>query len=73
MQIGKLIQKVPNLSPDELRQFMADNQPGSYTLLDVRQPGEYDKRHLPGAKLIPLPELNARLGELDPDKPLVAY
>ena len=73
MQIAKLIQKAPNLSPDQLRQFMADNQPGSYTLLDVRQPGEYDKGHLPGAKLIPRPELNARFSELDPDKPLVAY
>ncbi len=73
MQIGKLMEKAPNLTPDELRQFMAERDPGSYTLLDVRQPEEYDKRHLPGAKLIPLPELNGRLSELDPAKPLVAY
>jgi len=45
----------------------------AFTLLDVRQPGEYDAEHLPGAKLIPLPELGARLSELDAGKPTVVY
>jgi rubrerythrin len=39
----------------------------------VRQPGEYESEHLPGAKLIPLPELAGRLAELDADKPTVVY
>ncbi|RJX30106.1 MAG: rhodanese-like domain-containing protein [Desulfarculus sp.] len=73
MQIAKLIQKAPSLSPAELRRFMDQHPPGSYTLLDVRQPKEYEERHLPGAKLIPLPELNARLRELDRSQPVVAY
>jgi rubrerythrin len=42
-------------------------------LLDVRQPGEYESEHLPGAKLIPLPELNQRLAELDAAKPTIVY
>ena len=45
----------------------------AFTLLDVRQPGEYEAEHLPGAKLIPLPELGARLTELDADKPTMVY
>ena len=45
----------------------------AFTLLDVRQPGEYEAEHLPGAKLIPLPELGARLAELDADKPTMVY
>jgi len=45
----------------------------AFTLLDVRQPGEYEAEHLPGAKLIPLPELGARLAELDADQPTMVY
>jgi len=52
---------------------MAEHKEGSYTLLDVRQPGEYVSGRIPGATLIPLPELSDRLGELDPQKPVIAY
>ena len=31
------------------------------TILDVRQPKEYEASHIPGAKLIPLPDLGDRL------------
>lgn len=44
-----------------------------YTLLDVRQPREYEAGHLPGAILIPLAELDKRLEELPQDKPLIIY
>ena len=43
------------------------------TLLDVRQSGEYQQSHIPGATLIPLPELSNRLGEIDPEKPILVY
>jgi sulfur-carrier protein adenylyltransferase/sulfurtransferase len=46
---------------------------GEMIILDVRQPGEYEAGHLPGARLIPLPELGDRLGELDKDKPTLVY
>ncbi|MBU2498978.1 MAG: sulfurtransferase, partial [Proteobacteria bacterium] len=46
---------------------------GTYTLLDVRQPQEYEKARIPGATLIPLPDLLNRIGELDPQKPTIAY
>ena len=36
-----------------------------YKILDVRYEEEYDEEHIPGCTLIPLPELRARLGELD--------
>ncbi len=57
----------------EAKQYMNRTPGDAFTLLDVRQPGEYDAEHLPGAKLIPLPELGARLAELDADKPTVVY
>ena len=42
-------------------------------IVDVRQPNEYKQGHIPGAKLLPLPELDKRLDELDPDKPALVY
>lgn len=40
-------------------------------LLDVRDPHEYEIAHLPGSRLLPLRELPARLGELDPRQEVV--
>lgn len=62
-----------NMNVEEARRFLAENKEQDFTLLDVRQPGEYREAHLPGAVLVPLPELTRRLGELDRDKPLVVY
>ncbi len=42
-------------------------------VLDVRPPAEYRAGHLPGARSIPVDELEARLGELRRDKEIVAY
>jgi rhodanese-related sulfurtransferase len=58
---------------EEARTFFAEHNPGDYLLLDVRQPAEYQEGHIPGARLIPLPELADRLDELDQDKPVFAY
>jgi hypothetical protein len=50
-----LFGQVPEMSPAELKAYRKEHHEDSYTLLDVRQPGEYEKAHLPGAVLIPLP------------------
>jgi rhodanese-related sulfurtransferase len=52
---------------------MADKSPDEYTILDVRQPNEYEASHIPGSKLIPLPELSDRLDEIDMKKPTMIY
>jgi rhodanese-related sulfurtransferase len=39
-------------------------------VLDVRNPDEYVAGHVPGAKLVPLPELAERLGEVPAGDPL---
>lgn len=44
---------------------------GPLTLLDVREPHEYEIVNLPGSLHIPLRELPARLGEIDPHRDLV--
>ena len=64
---------VKSSGPDEAKQSMDRLDGDEYTLLDVRQPKEYQAGHIPGAKLIPLPELNDRLEEIDPAKPTYIY
>lgn len=39
-------------------------------LIDVRQPEEYEAAHVPGARLIPLADVVARLGEVPTDRPV---
>jgi len=64
---------VESMNTDQARTFIADNPPEKLTILDVRQPQEYKRGHIPGAVLIPLPELNERIKEIDPQKPTVVY
>ena len=45
---------------------------GGILLLDVRTPGEYAAGHAPAAVLLPLPDLAARMPELDPTVPIIA-
>ena len=73
VSLKKLFTPVRSLDGVEARQFMAEHPEGSYTLLDVRQPGEYEIEHLPGAKLIPLTRLKDIYGQLDLEKPVIAY
>lgn len=40
--------------------------PGPVSLLDVREPWEFEVCRIEGSRLVPLSQLPARLGELDP-------
>ena len=73
VSLKKLFTPVKSINDDAARKFMAEHPEGSYTLLDVRQPGEYEAGHIPGAKLIPLPGLRDQLSQLDKQKPVLVY
>ncbi|MBW1782385.1 MAG: hypothetical protein JRL30_16795 [Deltaproteobacteria bacterium] len=73
MRWKQFLTPVANMDAEAARAFVSEHKEGTYTLLDVRQAGEYEKGRIPGAKLVPLPELSDRIGELDPDKPVIAY
>ena len=45
--------------------------PGPVSLLDVREPWEFEVCRIEGSRLIPLSQLPARLGELDADRRVV--
>ncbi|MDF1593313.1 MAG: rhodanese-like domain-containing protein [Desulfobacterales bacterium] len=64
---------VQSFDAEQARQYIADHSGSAYTILDVRQPNEYESGHIPGAKLIPLPDLTDRLAEIDPKKPAIVY
>ena len=73
MRFRNLFTPVNNMDAMQFQIFIDSNKEGSYTLLDVRQPSEYENTRIPGSKLIPLPNLDDRLKELDPQKPVIAY
>jgi rubrerythrin/rhodanese-related sulfurtransferase len=55
---------IQDVAAEELRQYMASHKEDDYVLIDVRQPEEYQAGHIPGAKLVPLTELEGRLQEI---------
>jgi rhodanese-related sulfurtransferase len=58
------------ITPEQARQLLStDPRP---TLLDVREPWEYDHSHLEPSTLIPMAEVPARaFNELDEDSPIL--
>lgn len=73
MDLTNLFKRVSTLSVDEAKRQVEEGAPGDVTLLDVREPLEYEEGHLPGAVHIPLSQLADRLGELDRSRPVLAY
>ncbi len=61
---------VEAIGRDELK---ARLQRGEVVLVDVRPPEEFDAGHIPGARSIPLDELEDRLAELPAGCEVVAY
>jgi rhodanese-related sulfurtransferase len=62
--------RVPAIDVNQLRQQLTA-EPAPF-LLDVREPWEYQAGHVPGARLIPLAELEDRVNEVPRDQPILA-
>jgi rhodanese-related sulfurtransferase/rubrerythrin len=73
MRWKQFLTPVKSLDAPAAKNYMNRAAADAFVLLDVRQPEEYEAEHLPGAKLIPLADLGARLSELDPEKPAIVY
>ena len=73
MEWKQLFTLTPSMNVEEAKNFISNHNEGTYNLLDVRQPGEYEQNHIPGGVLIPLPELQDRAGELNLQKPTIVY
>lgn len=72
-KLRRLLEPVKSISTDEADEKMKELSEGEFTLLDVRQPSEYEQGHLPGAKLIPLPQLSDSVDQVDKNKPVFVY
>jgi rhodanese-related sulfurtransferase/rubrerythrin len=64
---------IKSLSAEQTRQIMESENHLAYQLVDVRQPGEYQQGHIPGALLMPLGEVAGRAAELDPARKTIVY
>nr|QNO48719.1 thiosulfate sulfurtransferase GlpE [Methanosarcinales archaeon ANME-2c ERB4] len=73
MKLNCSIDEIKRLTSQEVKELLDNDALGAFQLLDVRQPREYEAGHIPGAKLIPLGELEYRYGELDKDMGLISY
>ncbi len=60
-----------DVSAEGLRDLL--RQPADVVLVDVRSPEEFANGHIPGARLIPLPQLESALDDLDADRLHVFY
>jgi rhodanese-related sulfurtransferase/DNA-binding transcriptional ArsR family regulator len=61
------------LEPVSREELFARLRDGLVTVLDVRPRDEFGRGHLPGARNVPLAELERRLAELPRDQEIVAY
>ena len=61
----------PQITALQLQESIAKGR--KVTLLDVREPQEWEITHLPGAKLIPLGDVPERVNELDSADDIVVY
>lgn len=64
--------ELPTIAPEDAIRQLRDT---TVIWLDVRTPQEFAEAFIPGARLIPLQELPARLGELQPlqSKTFIVY
>lgn len=58
------------VNPNELNERFSR---GACQLIDVREPVEHAEMHIPGARLIPLGELQRRVSEISRDLPVVIH
>ena len=63
---------IKQISPAELAAWLADKSRDKPLLLDVREPWEHETARIAGSQLVPMGQIQARVGELDGEKEVVA-
>lgn len=73
MGVMDYFRQVSTWTAQKVREYLEHAESGEYNLLDVRQPGEYEKGHIPGARLIPVGQIADRLEEIETDRTTIVY
>ena len=60
------------ITAGQLAAWLADAGRDNPLLLDVREPWEWETARIEGSQHMPMREVPARLGEIDPDREVVA-
>lgn len=73
MQWKQFFTPVKSMSVKDAKELLSDSDASAITVIDVRQPAEYEAGHIAGARLIPMSDLSDKLNELKPDQPTLVY
>lgn len=73
MNIADIFTKVNVISADETKKLISRETQKELEIVDVRQPAEYERGHITGAKLIPLSTLADNLEKLNVSKTIITY
>lgn len=73
LPVGYNFRPEAEVTPREVKQMLDRGE--DFALIDCRTPGEYQVARIEGATLVPIQEVGARLGELEPlkDKRVVIH
>jgi rhodanese-related sulfurtransferase/DNA-binding transcriptional ArsR family regulator len=71
--ISSHFQKLDGLAPINSDELISRLRDETVTLIDVRPEAEYRAGHLPGARSVPLADLESRLRDLPAGREIVAY
>ncbi len=69
----RMVTEYDELTVDQVRDVINMRHEKEYLLVDVRQPGEYKKVHIPGSVLVPLNHLQSQLANLDKEISTIFY
>lgn len=73
MNWRQFLTPVRSIDTDQAKNYLDGKPVDEVTIVDVRQPKEYEAGHIPGAVLAPLPELTDHLDRIDRTKPVMVY
>ncbi|MBU6440576.1 MAG: ArsR family transcriptional regulator [Betaproteobacteria bacterium] len=73
LAMARLVAEPERLTPESAQSLLDKVRSGDVVLLDVRPAAEFRAAHIPGARSVPLEELQTRIRELPRDKDIVAY
>ncbi len=73
MKFADFFTKINEISADETRELLNKKPQDKLDIIDVRQPAEYERGHIAGARHMPLSTLADQADKLDTSKTVITY